>query len=263
MIITKTPDFTAQNASQRMYDCAYIFVAQITRIHGIWYYNCSKTKQTIVNATYFTQNTSHMFLTAHWYFPRNSKLSFHMPLPRYIIHTHTNKRTQICTGFILFWYHITRVSFVCSTFCSGVDQIKKGRHWSWWGETTGDWWVPLTKASKAKNVSIWWRCHGLFYNNGDICYYINPIYTRSIVFNDMLWDDIWWDWCFQWFFQIETVGNNCLKYYALYIKHDFYPMVHQCNMYIFTRRDDLLKALYTYFIVLSFVIRTCRLCVGG
>ena len=31
------------------------------------------------------------------------------------------------------------------------------RHWHLWGEFTGDRWIPLTEASDAENVSIWWR----------------------------------------------------------------------------------------------------------
>ena len=30
-------------------------------------------------------------------------------------------------------------------------------HWPLWGESIGDQWIPLTKATKAENVSIWWR----------------------------------------------------------------------------------------------------------
>ena len=44
------------------------------------------------------------------------------------------------------------------------ESIKAPRHWSVWGEKTGDrWiprshrWIPRTKASDAEHVSIWWR----------------------------------------------------------------------------------------------------------
>ena len=39
------------------------------------------------------------------------------------------------------------------------ENIKAPRHWPLWGESTGDRWIPLTKASNAENVSIWWRHH--------------------------------------------------------------------------------------------------------
>ena len=34
-------------------------------------------------------------------------------------------------------------------------------HWPLWGEFTGGQWIPLTRASNVKNVSIWWRHHPL------------------------------------------------------------------------------------------------------
>ena len=38
-----------------------------------------------------------------------------------------------------------------------TEATKAPHHWPLWGESTGDWWIPLTKASNAENVSIWWR----------------------------------------------------------------------------------------------------------
>ena len=71
--------------------------------------------------------------------------------------------------------HITSLTIVCLTVYSGADQRKhqssaslafvRGIHW-WpvnsphkpsWGEFTDDRWISRTKASKAENVSIWWR----------------------------------------------------------------------------------------------------------
>ena len=40
---------------------------------------------------------------------------------------------------------ITCVSIVCSTVYSGADQRNYPCHCPWWGESTGDWWIPLTK----------------------------------------------------------------------------------------------------------------------
>ena len=37
------------------------------------------------------------------------------------------------------------------------ENIKALRHWPLWGESTGDRWIPLKKASNAENVSIWLR----------------------------------------------------------------------------------------------------------
>ena len=53
------------------------------------------------------------------------------------------------------------VSIVYLNVCSGADQrhVKAPRHWPLWGEFTGNRWIPLTKASDAENVSIWWRHH--------------------------------------------------------------------------------------------------------
>ena len=39
------------------------------------------------------------------------------------------------------------------------ENIKASRHWPSWGESTGDWWIPLTKGQWRGNVSIWWRHH--------------------------------------------------------------------------------------------------------
>ena len=50
---------------------------------------------------------------------------------------------------------ITSVSIVCSTVCSG----RAPRHWPWWGEFTGDRWIPAQRANNAENDSIWWRHH--------------------------------------------------------------------------------------------------------
>ena len=55
---------------------------------------------------------------------------------------------------------ITGVSIVCSKFY--LWKIKAPRHWPLWGESTGDRWILITKASNAENVSISWR------HNGDI-----------------------------------------------------------------------------------------------
>ena len=40
------------------------------------------------------------------------------------------------------------------------ENIKAPRHWPLWGEFTGDWWIPCTRASNAENVSTSWRHHG-------------------------------------------------------------------------------------------------------
>ena len=41
------------------------------------------------------------------------------------------------------------------------DQVKANtkapRHWRFWGEFTGDRWIPAQRASNAENVSIWSR----------------------------------------------------------------------------------------------------------
>ena len=58
---------------------------------------------------------------------------------------------------------IPSITIIYSTVYSGADQrnIKAPRHWLLCGEFTGDQWIPRTKASKAENVSIWWRHHVL------------------------------------------------------------------------------------------------------
>ena len=43
-------------------------------------------------------------------------------------------------------YQITSVSNVCSPFVQAQIKEKKApRYWPLWGETTGDWGIPLTK----------------------------------------------------------------------------------------------------------------------
>ena len=57
---------------------------------------------------------------------------------------------------------LTSLTIVYWTVYSGTDEktnIKAPRHWSLWGEFTGDRWIPRTKASNVKNVSIWLRHH--------------------------------------------------------------------------------------------------------
>ena len=45
-------------------------------------------------------------------------------------------------------------------FKAQIKEIFKAlRHWPWWGEFTGDLWIPAQRASNAENVSIWWRHH--------------------------------------------------------------------------------------------------------
>ena len=39
------------------------------------------------------------------------------------------------------------------------ENIKAPRHWSLWGEFTGDRWIPRTKGQLRQNVSISWRHH--------------------------------------------------------------------------------------------------------
>ena len=59
-------------------------------------------------------------------------------------------------------FQITGVAVACSTVYSGTDKkesIKAVHHRPLWGESTGDRWIPLTKASNAESVSIWWRHH--------------------------------------------------------------------------------------------------------
>ena len=54
---------------------------------------------------------------------------------------------------------ITGLSIVCPTVYPFIQaQIKENiqapRHWPLWGESTGDWWIPLTKASNAEIFSL-------------------------------------------------------------------------------------------------------------
>ena len=37
--------------------------------------------------------------------------------------------------------------------------INTPRHWHLWGKSTDDRWIPITRASVAENVFIWWRHH--------------------------------------------------------------------------------------------------------
>ena len=39
------------------------------------------------------------------------------------------------------------------------ENVNALRHWPLWGESTGDRWIPLIKASITENVSFWWRHH--------------------------------------------------------------------------------------------------------
>ena len=54
---------------------------------------------------------------------------------------------------------ITGVPIVHSTvfFQAQIKNIKAPRHWPWWRESTGHWWIPLIKASNMNNVFISWR----------------------------------------------------------------------------------------------------------
>ena len=64
---------------------------------------------------------------------------------------------------------ITGVSIVCSIVCSDADQTSKLRVTGpLCGESTGDR-IPLTKASNAENVSIWWRHHVVFRQRCLLC----------------------------------------------------------------------------------------------
>ena len=44
-------------------------------------------------------------------------------------------------------FEITGASIVCSVFVQTQikENIKAPRHLPLWGESTGDWWIPLTK----------------------------------------------------------------------------------------------------------------------
>ena len=57
---------------------------------------------------------------------------------------------------------ITSVPIVCSIVCSGADQREHQKlrvTGLCEGESTGDQWIPLKRASNTENVSIWWRHH--------------------------------------------------------------------------------------------------------
>ena len=55
-------------------------------------------------------------------------------------HPHYN---DVIMGVMAF--HITDVSIVYSTVCSGTENTKAPRHWSLWGEFTGHRWIPRTR----------------------------------------------------------------------------------------------------------------------
>ena len=61
----------------------------------------------------------------------------------------SNHRRPGCLLNHLFW-------------CRSKKTSKALCHWPLWGEFTGDQWIPLTRASNAENVCIWWHHHGLF-----------------------------------------------------------------------------------------------------
>ena len=42
-------------------------------------------------------------------------------------------------------FRITNLTIVYSTVYSGTENIKAPRHWPFWGEFTGDRWIPRTK----------------------------------------------------------------------------------------------------------------------
>ena len=60
--------------------------------------------------------------------------------------------------------HITGVSIVCSTVCSGADQRKHQKLL-----VTGLCGFPSQRASMAENVSIWWRHHVSVWNAHHVC----------------------------------------------------------------------------------------------
>ena len=60
----------------------------------------------------------------------------------------------------------TGVSIVCSTVFIGADQRNQSSaSLAFVRETTGDWGIPLTKASNVENISIWWRHNGEMRNS--------------------------------------------------------------------------------------------------
>ena len=54
---------------------------------------------------------------------------------------------------------ITFASIVCSTVCSGAENIEAPRHWPVWGNPLVTGGFPSQRASNTENVSIWWRHH--------------------------------------------------------------------------------------------------------
>ena len=56
-------------------------------------------------------------------------------------------------------FQITSLTIVYSTVYSGADKknIKAPRHWSLWGEVTGE--FTTQRASNTANIFIWWRHH--------------------------------------------------------------------------------------------------------
>ena len=63
-------------------------------------------------------------------------------------------------------FQITGVSIAGSTVYSGADQRnhQSSASLAFVRESNGDRWIPLTKASNAVNVSIWWHYHGSSYD---------------------------------------------------------------------------------------------------
>ena len=59
---------------------------------------------------------------------------------------------------------ITSFWSVCSTVCSSAEQRKHQTscHWPFWGEFTGDRWIPSRRTSNADNIPIWWCHHGIY-----------------------------------------------------------------------------------------------------
>ena len=53
------------------------------------------------------------------------------------------------------------------------ENTKAPRHWPLWGEFTGD--FPAQWASKAENVSIWWRHHATVTEHGKITSTAQPV----------------------------------------------------------------------------------------
>ena len=67
------------------------------------------------------------------------------------------------------WYVCHCIDVIMSAMASQITQpfvqaqikenMKALSHWPLCGESTGDWWILLTRASNAENASIWWRHH--------------------------------------------------------------------------------------------------------